>query len=252
MPAGAMVAEPKAHHGEAPRHFQVQWTATPLAIPQAGDTVAQLNNSGIKVTEYNGIKPNPEVENVEEAVSLGRESGVDLVVAVGGVGLKVYVPDNVLQHVSSPGVRVHLFTHLHVRENELTLYGCTTQEELELFQQLVSVSGIGPKIALTTLSFLSPERLRTAIAAEQVEVLAQVPGVGPKTARRVIFQLKDKLAVGPLEIPPPLTDRDAEVIAALTALGYSVVEAQMALQSLPYDPDMNLEERIRLALAFFT
>jgi Holliday junction DNA helicase RuvA len=174
-----------------------------------------------------------------------------LVVVIGGVGLRVHVPDNVLQHLGGPGAHVRLFTHLHVRENELTLYGCASREELELFQLLVGVSGIGPKMALTMLSFLSPERLRTAIAAEQVEVLAQVPGVGPKTARRIIFQLKDKLAVEVLEAAAPLTDLDAEVIAALTALGYSVVEAQTALQSLPRDPDISIEERIRLALAYF-
>lgn len=174
-----------------------------------------------------------------------------LVVVVGGVGLRVHVPDNVLQHLGGPGAHVRLFTHLHVRENELTLYGCATREELELFQLLVGVSGIGPKMALTMLSFLSPERLRNAIAAEQVEVLSHVPGVGPKTARRVIFQLKDKLALDMLEAPLPLTDQDTEVIAALTALGYSVVEAQTALQSLPRDSDISIEERIRLALAYF-
>lgn len=174
-----------------------------------------------------------------------------LIVTVGGIGLRVHVPDSVLHHVSGPGAHVRLFTHLHVRENELTLYGCPTQEELGFFHQLLSVSGIGPKLALTTLSVLSPERLRNAIVQEQVDVLAQVPGIGPKTARRVVFQLKDKLAVGPLETAPPLTDQDAEVIAALTTLGYSVVEAQTALQSLPSDPEMSLEERIRRALAYF-
>lgn len=174
-----------------------------------------------------------------------------LVVVVGGVGLRVHVTDSVLHHLGGPGARVRLFTHLHVRENDLALYGCTTQEELELFQLLVGVSGIGPKMALTMLSFLSPERLRTAVAAEQVEVLAQVPGVGPKTARRIIFQLKDKLALEVFETASPMTDQDTEVIAALTALGYSVVEAQTALQSLPRDTDMSIEERIRLALAYF-
>ncbi len=174
-----------------------------------------------------------------------------VVVTVGGVGLQVYVPAHVLHHLGGPGARIRLFTHLNVRETELALYGCTTQEELDLFKLLLGVSGIGPKMALTTLSSLSPERLRAAIAREDAGVLAQVPGIGPKTARRVIFQLKDKLALESLEATPPLTDQDAEVIAALTALGYSVVEAQTALQSLPRDPDISLEERLRLALAYF-
>lgn len=174
-----------------------------------------------------------------------------VIVAVAGVGFRVYVPASVLQQLSGAGTHVRIFTHLHVRENELRLYGCTTQEELERFQLLLGVSGIGPKMALTILSYLSPERLRDAIMGEQVDVLAQVPGVGPKTARRVIFQLKDKLALEPLGAVHPLTDHDAEVISALTALGYSVVEAQTALQNLPRDPNMSLEERIRLALAYF-
>lgn len=174
-----------------------------------------------------------------------------LIVTVGGVGLRVFVPDNLLRQKKSPGAHVHLYTHLHVRENEIALYGCATGEELELFQMLLGVSGIGPRSALTMLSFFSPERLRTAIAMEQVEVLAQVPGVGPKTARRVIFQLKDKLTAGAFEAAPPITDQDAEVISALTALGYSIVEAQTALQSLPPDEELPVEERIRLALASF-
>jgi Holliday junction DNA helicase RuvA len=174
-----------------------------------------------------------------------------LIVRVGGVGVRVYVPNNVLQRLGGPGTLVRLFTHLHVRENDLALYGCATQEELELFHLLTGVSGVGPKMALTMLSTLTPERLQAAVAAEQADVLAQVPGVGPKTARRLIFQLRDKLTLEALEPVHPLTDQDAEVIAALTSLGYSIVEAQTAVQSLPRDPDMSIEERIRLALAFF-
>lgn len=190
------------------------------------------------------------IASVEGTVAAIGENHV--VVRVGGVGLRVYVPDNVLHHLNGPGAHIRLFTHLHIRENELTLYGCRTQDELELFQLLQSVSGIGPKMALMTLSFLSPERLRTAIAQEQTDVLAQVPGVGPKTARRVVFQLRDKLDLGVFETAPPFTDEDAEVIAALTALGYSLVEAQTALQSLPREPNLGIEERIRLALAYFS
>jgi Holliday junction DNA helicase RuvA len=189
------------------------------------------------------------IASLEGTVAVIGENYV--IVTMAGVGFRVFVPDNVIHHLTGPGAHVRLFTHLHVRENELALYGCKTQEELELFNLLLGVSGIGPKMALTTLSFLSPERLRSAVAGEQVDVLAQVPGVGPKTARRVIFQLKDKLVLGPAGVAPPLTDEDTEVIAALTSLGYSVVEAQTAVQSLPRDPDLTLEERIRRALAYF-
>jgi Holliday junction DNA helicase RuvA len=175
-----------------------------------------------------------------------------IIVTVGGVGLRVNVADNVLQQLNGPGSPIRLFTHLHVRENELALYGCSTREELELFDLLLSVSGIGPKLALSMLSSLSPDRLRTAIIQEQTGVLAQVSGVGPKTARRLIFQLKDKLGAGALEPVTSLSEQDTEVIAALTALGYSIVEAQTALQSLPRDEGLSVEERIRLALAYFS
>lgn len=189
------------------------------------------------------------IASVEGTVAAVGEN--QLIVTVGGVGLRIHVPDQVLQRVGGPGAPVRLFTHLHVRENELALYGCTTQEELDLFQLLVGVSGIGPRSALMILSFLSPERIQAAIVGEQADVLAQVQGVGPKTARRIIFQLKDKMTVEALEMAPHLTDQDADVIAALTALGYSVVEAQMALQGLPSDPELTVEELIRLALASF-
>jgi Holliday junction DNA helicase RuvA len=174
-----------------------------------------------------------------------------VIVTVGGVGLQVYVLENVLHNLSDVGARIRLHTHLHVRENDLTLYGCATQDELEIFRLLLGVPGVGPKIALAVLSTLSPQSLRAAVAQEQAEILARTPGLGPKTARRVIFQLKDKMAPEGVGAAPLLTDQDAEVIAALTALGYSVVEAQTALQSLPRDAALSLEERIRAALAHF-
>jgi Holliday junction DNA helicase RuvA len=104
---------------------------------------------------------------------------------------------------------------------------------------------------LSVLSALPPDSLRTVVAQENAEALARVPGIGPKTAKKLIFDLKDKIGVGvPSMAAPVLTDADAEVIAALTALGYSVVEAQAALQSLPRE-EMEIEEKVRLALAYF-
>jgi Holliday junction DNA helicase RuvA len=174
-----------------------------------------------------------------------------LIVGVGGIGFKVYVPTSVLENSEGRGRQVELFTHLHVRENELTLYGCSSEDELALFELLLGVSGVGPRVALAMLSSLSPDSLRIAIAQGKAEVLARVPGIGPKTAKKIIFHLKDKVEVefGP-EAVPLLTEADAEVIAALTSLGYSVVEAQAALQSLPAE-EMEIEERVRLALAYF-
>ncbi len=174
-----------------------------------------------------------------------------VVVGVGGIGFKVYVPMSVLETSEGLGRQVELFTHLHVRENGLTLYGCGSEDELALFELLLGVSGVGPRLALTMLSTMSPDSLRLAIAQANAMVLTRVPGIGPKVANKIIFHLKDKIAVevGP-EAVPFLTDADAEVIAALTSLGYSVVEAQSAIQTLPAE-EMEIEERVRLALAYF-
>jgi Holliday junction DNA helicase RuvA len=175
-----------------------------------------------------------------------------VVVQVGGVGFRVFVPERSLGSMPGLGREITLFTHLHVRENELTLYGCESEEELALFRTLLGVSGIGPKVALAMLSFLPPDRLRAAIVQQDVTVLARVPGIGPKTAKKLVFDLHDKLAA---EVPagsplPALTEADADLIAALTGLGYSVAEAQEAIRALPQEP-LPVEERVRLALAYF-
>ncbi len=174
-----------------------------------------------------------------------------LVVDVGGVGLKVHVPASTLAQ-ASPGRTVELFTHLHVRENELALYGFSSEEDLALFELLLGVSGVGPRVALNVLSGMPTDSLRLAIAQERVDLLSQVPGIGPKTAKKIVFHLKDKVQaeIG-VAVTPVLSEADAEVIAALTGLGYSIVEAQAALQSLPRDEGLSIEERIRLALMYF-
>jgi Holliday junction DNA helicase RuvA len=181
-------------------------------------------------------------------VAVGRDY---LVVDVVGVGLKVHVPAPALAQ-ASPGRTVELFTHLHVRENELALYGCVSEEDLALFELLLGVAGVGPRVALSILSKMPADSLRLAIAQEQVELLARVPGIGPKTAKKIVFHLQEKVQaeVG-VGITPVLSEADAEVIAALTGLGYSVVEAQAAVQALPRDEELSVEERIRLALVYF-
>ena len=174
-----------------------------------------------------------------------------LVVRVGGVGLEVRVPLDVLSRLDGAGRPVELFTHLHVRENELTLYGFFAEEELALFKLLLSVSGVGPKVALALLGAVSPDALRQAVTKEEAGLLSRVPGIGPKTARAIIFYLKDKIIPTDVQAVPTLSDADAQVIAALTGLGFSLVEAQTALQSLPQDGEMSIEERVRRALAYF-
>ncbi|MBN1641493.1 MAG: Holliday junction branch migration protein RuvA [Anaerolineae bacterium] len=174
-----------------------------------------------------------------------------VVVQVGGLGIRVYVPESYAARCGPIGSTIALHTHLHVREEELTLYGCQSEDDLQLFELLLGVSGVGPKVGLSVLSALTADEIRGAIATEQSAILSSVPGIGAKTAKKIIFDLKDKVQA-PSGIPTPvpqISEADSEVIAALTALGYSVVEAQSALQHVP--PELTLiEERLRAALAY--
>jgi len=164
---------------------------------------------------------------------------------VGGVGFAVFVPANITLHIGEQQV---LYTHLHVRENELTLYGFLDPDEKQLFEILLSVSGVGPKAALSVMSTLSADTLRRAVLNDQPEVLSRAPGVGKKTAQAIVLHLKDKIArQGYSGIQ--VNEDDADIIAALTALGFSVVEAQRALQQLPRDVELSLDQKIRRTLA---
>lgn len=175
-----------------------------------------------------------------------------VVVDVGGAGFRVMCSQAALDTLDL-GRNCDLHTHLIVREDDLSLYGFASEEEVELFRLLLGVQGIGARTALAMLSRLSPEALRGAIANQQVDTLSRVPGVGKKTAEKIIFSLKGKL--GGLDALPssgaPLSAMDTEVIAALTSLGYSIAEAQGALTSLPRGEKMDLEEKLRRALAYF-
>jgi Holliday junction DNA helicase RuvA len=175
-----------------------------------------------------------------------------LVVEVGGVGFKVSVPASVFDDLGGVGHTAFLHTYLMVREDALALYGFTTDEQRALFELLLTVQGVGPRLGLAILSSLSLDVLRRAVAQEQAEVIDRVPGVGRKTAEKIVFTLKDKLGaeVG-LGAITRVSDVDTEVLAALTALGYSVVEAQAAVQSIPKGEGKDVEERIRLALQYF-
>ncbi len=168
-----------------------------------------------------------------------------IVVDVHNVGFAVHVPANTAPTI---GTQVVLHTHLHVRENELTLYGFTDPQQKELFELLLSVSGVGPKVALNLIATLSPETLQAAILNGQPDVLARAPGVGRKTGEAIVLHLKDKLKRRGVTAAP-FEEEDADVIAALTALGFSLVEAQRALQQIVRDDAPSLDEKIRRALA---
>jgi Holliday junction DNA helicase RuvA len=175
-----------------------------------------------------------------------------LVVQVGGVGLEIAVPTRTFNSAGEVGDTVELFTVLVVREDALRLFGFLYEEEREIFNLLTTVSGVGPRLALAVISTLSPEILANAIHRDDADVISRVPGIGKKTAQKIVLELKGKLL--PDTVPAGLaavTHLDTEVLSALTSLGYSIVEAQAALQSIPRDAPEDIEERVRLALGYF-
>lgn len=175
----------------------------------------------------------------------------EIVLEVGGVGYRVAVPLGVMERAPKIGEGLFLHTRQIVREDSLSLYGFDTSEERDLFDLLLQVSGVGPKLALSIISHTSLERLRDAITRNQPEMLSGIPGVGRKTAEKIIFQLRDKVGVGALP-SPELLEADRDVIGVLTTLGYSLVEAQTAVQALSADAPDSVEERVRLSLRFLS
>lgn len=174
-----------------------------------------------------------------------------LILEVGGVGLRVFVPAT-LRTRSKAGEALLLYTHLVVREDALTLYGFESQADRELFHLLLGVDGVGPKVALSVLSSMTLDAVQRAVFADEAEMLSRVPGVGKKTAQKMALHLKDKLKpTDALAKVASMSDTDSEVLAALTALGYSVIEAQTAIQSISKEAPDDVEERLRLALQYF-
>ncbi|MBI5284084.1 MAG: Holliday junction branch migration protein RuvA [Chloroflexi bacterium] len=187
-----------------------------------------------------------------------EEKGDDwVIVAVGGIGLLASVPATTAEALVA-GEQASLFTHLHVREDALTLFGFATRDDLVLFEQLIGVSGVGPRVALGLLAALDYAELTSAVAGGRADVLRRVPGIGQKTAERLVLELRDKVTPPAGGIEAPLTAAkkplaDAEVVAALMGLGYSQAEASAAAERLPEDaePELPVEERVRMALQFF-
>jgi holliday junction DNA helicase RuvA len=174
-----------------------------------------------------------------------------VVIDVAGVGFLVHVPTPLVMNIKS-GDNLFLYTHLIVRQDALTLYGFDSKEVREYFNLLLGVNGIGPRLGLAILSALAPDTIRRAVINDQSEVFGKVPGVGKRTAQKILLHLQDRLKVADDLLPVPgMKEADNEVINALTSLGYSLVEAQSAIQSLPVDTPDDVEIRLRLALQFF-
>jgi Holliday junction DNA helicase RuvA len=185
--------------------------------------------------------------------SVGAVALDSLVLEVGGVGYRVYAAPALLSALS-PGQRVKLHTHHVVREDLQALYGFRTAEELGFFTLLLSVTGVGPKVALAIVGSRAVAELQLAIMAQDQAVLVSIPGIGKRLAERVIFELKEKVAAaglaaaGTLVAGTPVSDGD--VVAALQALGYSLAEAREAARLALADltAGSSLEERVKAAL----
>jgi Holliday junction DNA helicase RuvA len=174
------------------------------------------------------------------------------IINVGGVGFRVFMPTSVLSALGKVGEEVRIFTHLRVTDDDISLYGFGSADELTLFETLIGVSGLGPRMALAMLSTLSVEQLTIAIASGSTDLLTTAPGIGKKMANRLVLELKDKVGAGLIATPAvQIAQENTDVLAALTSLGYSVAEASRAVATLPADSDLGVEERVKLALQYF-
>lgn len=189
------------------------------------------------------------------------DAGQDtIVVACHGIGYEIQIPVSVAQVLPDPGNVVKIYTYTYVREDALGLFGFLTQDDLKIFKLLITVNGVGPKAALAILSAMTADELRFAILAEDAKAIAKAPGIGPKTAKRMIIELKDKLNLesmieGHGDAEMILSDpgdaaanvRD-EVIMALTALGYGNTEAVRAVRAVSGADEMDSETLLKQAL----
>lgn len=179
-------------------------------------------------------------------------SGDGAIINVGGVGFQVSMPTTALSALGKPGSDVKVYTHMHVREDNLSLYGFASADELWLFETLLGVTGLGPKLALAMLSALNPEQITMAIATGSIDMLNMIPGIGKKVAHRIILELKEKIGAGWIVTPATqMAQENTDVLTALTSLGYSAAEAVKAVASLPTNQDLDLEEKIKLVLQYF-
>lgn len=168
-------------------------------------------------------------------------------IAVGGITLRVSVPSSSVESLGNPGDNVRLFTSMQVREDSMSLYGFETVDARETFEVLIGINGIGPRVALSILSLFTPETLAAAVDAGDLKAFTPVPGVGRRTASRIVLELKGKLEFEPSDASAAAPTADA--IDALTALGYSAAEAREALAAIPRADANSTEDRVRLALA---
>ncbi len=189
--------------------------------------------------------------------TLEARSNDSIIVEAGGIGYRIFTALSTINSVGQLSSTVKIYTHYYVREDIAALYGFHTQEELGMFDMLISVSGVGPKAAISMISTLSPSRFALAVVAQDAKSLSKAPGIGPKMAQRIILELKDKISKEQLtagiqqEEGPVLQEgaqsSAAEAVSALMVLGYSSFEASGAVNKA-YREGMGVEELIMLSL----
>lgn len=184
-----------------------------------------------------------------------------IVVEAGSIGWNIHVPLSVLDVLPRTGEEVRIYTSFQVREDAMTLYGFLTRQDLQMFKQLLGVNGIGPKAALGILSTMRPDDLRMAIISEDAKAIAKAPGIGPKTAKRVILDLKDRIRMEDILPEGIVMDQEVpaaalvgmegigrEAIEALVALGYSMTEAARAVHQVEITDGMTVEAVLKASL----
>lgn len=167
-----------------------------------------------------------------------------VIIDINGIGYRVFISGNTFKNLPEKGEKVKFYTHLHVRENLMELYGFLDPEDLEFFELLISISGIGPKGALGILNVASVDTLKKAIANEESSILTKVSGIGKKTAEKIILELKSKVGG---EFLGKGVSVDSEAIDALMGLGYKLKEAREALKRVPKEVE-GVENRVKEAL----
>ena len=181
-----------------------------------------------------------------------------VIVDVGGVGFGIFMPATAMNLLPTIGEEVRLYTYMNVREDAIQLFGFLTRDDLKVFKLLIGVSGIGPKGGLSILSQLSPDDLRFAVMASDAKAIAAAPGIGKKTAEKLIIELKDKLSiedvlnkVGETKVEASVSSTNeiqAEAVQALIALGYGNAEAMKAVKKVPLTEELTVEEMLKQAL----
>lgn len=194
-------------------------------------------------------------------VAMGENS---IVIDHQGLGLEILIPGTLLDMMPCLGTEVKVYTYFHVKEDGMQLYGFASERDKELYQQLITVNGIGPKGGLAIMGALSGNDIRLAILSEDAETIAMAPGIGPKTARKLILELKDKIDIeSAIEdgldhgervvsvangISPQNSGIVTDAIGALTALGYSPTDAMRAVRAVSLTEDMTVEQLLKLSL----